>query len=618
MPKEGWSASTFEVQTAKGSRWLIDMSSPKRSEAMQRAESLLNLGKVDGVRVTEQREGWKKEKVVFERVSGVKEKALQIDPVPDLPQMCMKLADYYALPSRLMIGRVMRAYLDRHGLTALELLFNAAHLRALDRMDTFYPSAIQHMALLQAKATGQTKMERLDKLSTVFDKVLRRARKSDEFDDFAACLAEHGLDRAVAMVEAAFDGKDRTIAHYGMIAAHIADGGWAEKLEAAIDMAESAMEPQSVGLADEVIAEILDGKVAVEELFGGFATPIHAWKTYVQLVGGRYTHPPRYVSPQIERLNGLFATQDLPQSRWVLLKRISRGLGSTAALSKDGRDADRSSFIGLVRELIEPAGLHGGPHMAEAVILRAKTLLSDQGVDLPIETALRQALYLMPSQAVRLGLLLDLTGSNLGCKHDALIRQQLLHLLNDLRSILDLFPADIGDEDRVKGVEGLRSRLGMSALTDDLKDTFSLSIDKLLQGKLLDTQSPSNFKAEAKPQSKGGEMMLTQGQALFNEGEPGEEAYLIVEGSVEVYRTHNRKKQHLATLGRGEIVGEMSLIDNQPRMASVRAAEDCQLVCISQKSLQDRMTKLEENDKVLHFLLKTLVRRLRGLARITE
>jgi len=75
MAKEGWSASTFEVQTAKGGRWLIDMSSPKRSEAMQRAEALLNLGKVEGVRVTELREGSNKEKVVFERISGAREKA---------------------------------------------------------------------------------------------------------------------------------------------------------------------------------------------------------------------------------------------------------------------------------------------------------------------------------------------------------------------------------------------------------------------------------------------------------------------------------------------------------------------------------------------------------------
>jgi len=116
--------------------------------------------------------------------------------------MCNRLADYYALPSRLTLGRVMRAYLDRHGLTVLELLFNAGHLRMLDRMDTFYPSALQHMAQLQAKKSGQTKMQRMDKLGTVFTKVLKRARTSgDAYENFAADLSQHGADRACGQSE---------------------------------------------------------------------------------------------------------------------------------------------------------------------------------------------------------------------------------------------------------------------------------------------------------------------------------------------------------------------------------------------------------------------------------
>lgn len=617
MPKKGWSTSTFEVQTAKGKRWLIDMTASKRSEAMQRAEALLALGQGEGVRVTELRDGWSKEKVVFERTSAAREKALQIDPVAKL-QMCKRFGDYYALPSRLTIGRVLRAYLDRHGLTALELMFNAAHLRALDRMDKFYPSAIQHVAQLQAKATGHTKMERLDKLSRVFDKVLKHARKGVAFEDYAICIAEHGLDRAVAEVEADVDAKQLDIVLRGMVAAHIAGGGWTEKLTVAIDMASGAVEPRSINLADEVIAEILDGKAAIEELFGGFATSIQAWKSYMRVISGRYDKSPRHVSAQVGRLNALFDERDLPHTRTVLLKRVAHGLGGTQALSKDGRDVDRASFLGLVRELIEPAGLHGGPTMVEAVVLRAKTLLSAEGGDLPIETAIRQALYLMPSQASRLGVLLDLTGSDLGRKHDGLVRQQLLHLLNELRSIYDLFPADVHEQERLIGIDSLRDRLGMSALSGEMKDTLSVSLNKLAAGEKIEPEVKTDDAAEATPQSKDGEIALTKGQVLFHAGDEGAEAYLIVEGSVEIYRTHNDKKQHLATLGRGEIFGEMSLIDNQPRMASVCAAEDAQLVCISQNSLQTRLSKLEQNDKVLHFLLKTMARRLRGLARITE
>ena len=612
MANKGWSASTFEVQTAKGSRWLIDMSASKRSEALEHAEDLLSLGTHEGVRVTELRDGWTKEKVIFERSPDGREKPLKISTVPDL-DMCKRLADYYALPSRLIIGRVMRAYLDRHGLTALELMFNAGHLRMLDRMDKFFPSALQHIAQLQAKASDQTKMERMDKLGAVFEKVLKRARRSgDDYDEFAANLSKYGPDRAIAKVRAA-NPKNTDLAVYAVLAAHIEGATWCDKLGLAIDMAETAVESATVVLADEIIAEILDGTESINELFRGFSNALDAWKVYVKIITGRMTKPPKYMSPHIVRLNELFIRYDMGATRQVLLKRISRGMGGTQSLSKDGRESDRAAFVSLVRELVEPCGLNGGPQMVEAMVLRAKTLLGEDGADLPIETAVRQALYLMPSQAVRLGVLLDLTLSGLGRKHKGLVRQQLLLLLDQLRNIYDLFPAEIHDAERIRGIDDLRTRLGMSILTDDIKSTLSTSLTKLAKGEVMQAPEP-----KAKPKNKPGELSLEKGEVLFNEGEMGEEAYLIVEGKVDVYRTHRGKQHHLATLGRGELIGEMSLIDNQPRMASACVAEDVHLVCISQDNLQTRLGKLAKSDQVLHLLVKTLGRRLRGVAKVIE
>ncbi len=610
--KTGWSASTFEVQTARGSRWLIDMTAQKRSDALERAEALVALGSAEGVRVTELRDGWPKEKVIFERSPDGREKALAINPVPDL-EMCKRLADYYALPSRLTIGRVMRAYLDKHGLTALELMFNAGHLRMLDRMDNFFPSALQHIAQLQAKKTEQTKMQRMDKLCTVFDKVLKRAKTSgDDYEAFAANLAKRGPDSAIAKVRAA-NPKAPDIAVYGMLAAHIEGATWSDKLGLAIDMADKAAESGTVVLADEIIAEILDGMESINELFRGFSNGLDAWKTYVKIIGGRMDNPPKYMSPQIARLNALFMRYDMAATRDVLLKRIARGLGGTQSLSKDGREADRASFVTLVRELIEPCGLHGGPHMVEAMVLRAKTLLGEDGADLSIDTALRQALYLMPSQAVRLGVLLDLSQTGLGRKHEGLVRQQLLLLLEQLRNIFDLFPAEMHDDERVHSIDRLRERLGMSLLTGDLKSTLDASLIKLARGEVVEGAEPAP-KAKAKP----GEVTLKKGEVLFREGEQGEEAYLVVGGELEVFRSHGGKTQHLAVLGQGELIGEMSLIDNQPRMASVRATKHAQLACISKENFQKRLDGLAKSDMVLHLLVKTLGRRLRGVARLIE
>lgn len=612
MAKQGWSASTFEVQTARGSRWLIDMTAAKRSDALERAEALVALGSAEGVRVTELRDGWPKEKVIFERSPDGREKALKINPVSDL-EMCKRLADYYALPSRLTIGRVMRAYLDKHGLTALELMFNAGHLRMLDRMDKFYPSALQHIAQLQAKKSDQTKMQRMDKLSAVFEKVLKRARKSgDDYEAFAVNLSKRGPDSAIAKVRAA-NPKAADIAVYGMLAAHIEGATWSDKLGLAIDLAEQAAESATVNLADEIIAEILDGSESINELFRGFSNGLDAWKTYVKLIGGRMDNPPKYMSPQIARLNALFLRYDMDATRDVLFKRIARGLGGTQSFTKDGRETDRTSFVSLVRELVEPCGLQGGPQMVEAMVLRAKTLLGEDGADLSIDTAVRQALYLMPTQAVRLGVLLDLSVTDLGRKHDGLVRQQLMLLLGQLRNIFDLFPADMHDDERIYSIDKLRIRLGMSFLSGDLKSSLETSLSKLANGEVVEAAAP---KPKAKP--KPGEVSLKKGEVLFYEGEQGEEAYLVVKGELEVYRTHGGKIQRLAVLGQGELIGELSLIDDQPRMASVRAMENTKLACVSKDNLQKRFDKLAKSDMVLHLLVKTLGRRLRGIARITE
>jgi hypothetical protein len=110
---------------------------------------------------------------------------------------------------------------------------------------------------------------------------------------------------------------------------------------------------------------------------------------------------------------------------------------------------------------------------------------------------------------------------------------------------------------------------------------------------------------------------LVKGQILFEEGDAGTEAFLISSGSIEVYR-RGAVDQSLATLGPGELLGEMSLIDDQPRAASARAAENSELIVLSKDSLKVRLQRLEQTDKVLHRLMGVLVNRLRGMARSAE
>jgi len=65
----------------------------------------------------------------------------------------------------------------------------------------------------------------------------------------------------------------------------------------------------------------------------------------------------------------------------------------------------------------------------------------------------------------------------------------------------------------------------------------------------------------------------------------------------------------LATLGDGEVFGEMAVLDPEPRMASVSAIEDTLLLRMDGSALQDLMT---EYDEIARGIVRMLCRRLRA------
>lgn len=70
-----------------------------------------------------------------------------------------------------------------------------------------------------------------------------------------------------------------------------------------------------------------------------------------------------------------------------------------------------------------------------------------------------------------------------------------------------------------------------------------------------------------------------RGDTIFNEGDPADCMYAVVEGSVEI-RLHGSVIEQIAP---GGVFGEMGLIDAQPRSAQAFAAADCSLAVISEK-----------------------------------
>jgi CRP-like cAMP-binding protein len=93
-------------------------------------------------------------------------------------------------------------------------------------------------------------------------------------------------------------------------------------------------------------------------------------------------------------------------------------------------------------------------------------------------------------------------------------------------------------------------------------------------------------------------------EAIISEGEIGDSMYLIVAGRVEVFKG----KRLVVQLGERECVGEMAILDSEPRSATVRASTPVSALKIEREDFYDLMT---ERLDIAQGIIKVLLRRLR-------
>jgi len=103
---------------------------------------------------------------------------------------------------------------------------------------------------------------------------------------------------------------------------------------------------------------------------------------------------------------------------------------------------------------------------------------------------------------------------------------------------------------------------------------------------------------------------VASGSTIVREGEKGDRLYCLVSGTVEV----RRGDRLIARLGAGETIGEMELIDMQPRSATVIAIEPCVLFALSLRDILALQRKdLPAFTLVMMNLARDLSRRLRQM-----
>ncbi len=101
-----------------------------------------------------------------------------------------------------------------------------------------------------------------------------------------------------------------------------------------------------------------------------------------------------------------------------------------------------------------------------------------------------------------------------------------------------------------------------------------------------------------------------EGQYVFRQGERGDNAYVIIEGEVEVVLESMSGPRVLAVLGANQVFGEMALLSKVPRTTSIRARSNARMVVIASDVF---LRLVEENSAIAGNMMRTLANRLASM-----
>jgi len=111
---------------------------------------------------------------------------------------------------------------------------------------------------------------------------------------------------------------------------------------------------------------------------------------------------------------------------------------------------------------------------------------------------------------------------------------------------------------------------------------------------------------------KEGELgkVYASGEIIFNEGSIGEVMYVIQSGKVKITKRTDSGEVTIATLGEGEIFGEMAVFDRLPRSATAIALGDARVLSVDKKKL---FTTINRDPTLVFKMLESMSQRIRRL-----
>ena len=105
------------------------------------------------------------------------------------------------------------------------------------------------------------------------------------------------------------------------------------------------------------------------------------------------------------------------------------------------------------------------------------------------------------------------------------------------------------------------------------------------------------------------QIVIEAGKVIIAEGSDSVEMYVVVDGQLVVTKRSGGKDVELGRIGPGDVVGEIALLDNAPRTATVSAAADTHAIRVPVAAFEDLLS----DSRVVRRMFRTVTSRLRGI-----
>ncbi len=109
------------------------------------------------------------------------------------------------------------------------------------------------------------------------------------------------------------------------------------------------------------------------------------------------------------------------------------------------------------------------------------------------------------------------------------------------------------------------------------------------------------------PSSMGEQVAFKKGDTIYAQGDDSTGVYMILDGQIDIWRYEGENSHHIAALGSGELLGEVSVIEKKKHSVTARASRDTAALFITAEAFRKSFA-----DPLVRHVVHTLANRLRS------